>query len=87
MFARNNVVTELGREVQREVSVGVSYMMEFLDPNGKNNGMTTSASDNMEGILTRMTVIHALEGRQVFPCSENNNGSSLCGTSSGLSVA
>ena len=85
MFARNNVVTELGREVQREVSVGVSRMMECLDPTGKNNGMTASASDNMEGSSAGMPVRQAVEGCQVFPCPDSNSGSSLCGTSSGLS--
>ena len=39
----------------------------------------------MEGISTRIVVRQVVEGRQVFPCSDNNNGSSLCGTSSGLS--
>jgi len=85
-FARNNAVTELGREVQREVSAGiagVARIMERLDPSSKNNG--ASASDNMEGSSAGMPVRQAVEGRQVFPCSDSNNGSSSCGTSSGLS--
>lgn len=88
LFARNNAVTELGREVQREVSAGiagVARMMERLDPTGKNNGMNPSASDNMEGSSAGIPVRHSVEGRQVFPCSDSNNGSSSCGTSSGLS--
>lgn len=85
LFARNNAVTELGREVQREVSAGVARMMERLDPTGKNNDMTASASDNMEGSSAGMPVRHAVEGRQVFPCSDSHSGSSSCGTSSGLS--
>eukprot|EP00253_Pinus_taeda_P013128 PITA_13128 len=88
LFARNNAVTELGREVQREVSAsiaGVARMMERLDPTSKNTGMNASASDNMEGSSAGIPVRHSVEGRQVFPCSDTNNGSSSCGTSSGLS--
>jgi len=89
LFARNNAVTELGREVQREVTAGiagVARMMERrLDPATKNNGMTASASDNMEGSSAGMPVRQAVEGRQVFPCSDSNSGSSSHGTSSGLS--
>ena len=48
LFARNNVVTELGIAVQREVIDGVSHIMEFLDPSCKNNGMNSYASDNIE---------------------------------------
>jgi len=89
LFARNNAVTELGREVQREVTAGiagVARMMERrLDPATKNNGMTASASDNMEGSSAGMPVRQAVEGSQVFPCSDSNSGSSSHGTSSGLS--
>ena len=39
----------------------------------------------MEGISVGMPVRQDVEGRQVFPCSDNNSGSSLYGTSLGLS--
>ena len=60
-------------------------MMDCLDPTGKNYGMNSSASDNiLERISKGMPVIQAIEGCPVFPCSNNNSGSNLCGTSSGL---
>ena len=60
-------------------------MMEWLDTTSKNIGMSAYASDNMEGSSTRILVRQVVEGREVFPCSDNNSGSRLCGTSSSLS--
>ena len=60
-------------------------MMECLDPTGKKNGINAFAFDNMEGSSAGMPVRQAVEGCQVFPCPDSNSGSSLCGTSSGLS--
>ncbi|XP_057870970.2 E3 ubiquitin-protein ligase RHF2A isoform X1 [Cryptomeria japonica] len=89
LFARNNAVAELGREVQREVSAGiagVTRIMERLDPSGKNNEVTAPVSDSMEGSSAGIPVGHGTEEHQGSASSECSSGSSSCGTSSGIST-
>ncbi|KAH9318249.1 hypothetical protein KI387_020018, partial [Taxus chinensis] len=89
LFARNNAVAELGREVQREVSAGiagVARMMERLDTSGKNNEMSAPVSDNMEGSSAGTPVRHSVEEHQGSVSSESSSGSSARGTSSGSST-
>eukprot|EP00252_Welwitschia_mirabilis_P005268 TRINITY_DN1577_c0_g1_i1.p1 TRINITY_DN1577_c0_g1~~TRINITY_DN1577_c0_g1_i1.p1 ORF type:complete len:428 (+),score=106.83 TRINITY_DN1577_c0_g1_i1:239-1522(+) len=76
LLSRNNAVTELGREVQREVSAGVARMMERLDPTNKNVGMSSSASVNMPGSSTGIVPGSTNEGSQDILPSANNGESS-----------
>eukprot|EP01018_Ginkgo_biloba_P035755 Gb_16911 [translate_table: standard] len=89
LWARNSAVTELGREVQREVSAGiagVARMMERLDASGKNNGITTSVSGDMEGSSAVTPVRPDVEVSEGPMCPNSSSGSSSCGASSGLST-
>lgn len=89
LFARNNAVAELGREVQREVTAGiagVTRIMERLDPSGKNNEITAPVSDSMEGSSTGIPVGHGTEEHQGSASLDSSSGSSSCGTSSGIST-
>ncbi|KAH9322617.1 hypothetical protein KI387_017256, partial [Taxus chinensis] len=85
LWARNASVTDLGREVQRDVTIGiadVARIMEHIDLDGKNRGGIPSVSEDTErssGIGPDRRSIDENHGKT---CSSNNIGVNLCTSSS-----